>query len=115
MARASASCSTTTPVRWWSVCQAARTVCWSWSAPTVARSAANGETATEDGIDDIEENVATNSADKINTAQHSSARADEKYLHAHQGPDAGSSAGPGEVHGDPILDKTLNPCLKCLL
>ena len=69
MARASASCSTTTPVRWWSVCQTAVTVCWSWSAPTVARSAANGETATEDGIDDIEENVATNSADKINTAQ----------------------------------------------
>ena len=69
MARASASCSTTTPVRWWSVCQTAVTVCWSWSAPTVARSAANGETATEDGSDDIEENVATNSADKINTAQ----------------------------------------------
>ena len=45
------------------------TVCWSWSGPTVARSAAYGETATEDGIDDIEENVATNSADKINTAQ----------------------------------------------
>jgi hypothetical protein len=35
----------------------------------VARSAANGETATEDGIDDIEENVATNSADKVNTTQ----------------------------------------------
>ena len=69
VARASASCSTTTPVRWWSVCQTAVTVCWSWSAPTVARSAANGETATEDGIDDIEENVATNSADKINAAQ----------------------------------------------
>ena len=69
MARASASCSTTTPVRWWSVCQAARTVCWSWSAPTVARSAANGETATEDGIDDIEENVGTNIVDKINAAQ----------------------------------------------
>jgi hypothetical protein len=69
VARASASCSTTTPVRWWSVCQSAVTVCWSWSAPTVARSAANGETATEDGIDDIEENVATNSADKINIAQ----------------------------------------------
>jgi hypothetical protein len=45
------------------------TVCWSWSAPTVARSDANGETATEDGIDDKEENVATNAADKINTAQ----------------------------------------------
>ena len=69
MARASASCSTTTPVRWWSVCQTARTVCWSWSAPTVARSAANGETATEDGIDDIEENVGTNIVDKINAAQ----------------------------------------------
>ena len=70
MARASASCSTTTPVRWWSVCQTAVTVCWSWSAPTVARSAANGETATEDGIDDLEENVATNSsADQINAAQ----------------------------------------------
>ena len=69
MARASASCSTTTPVRWWSVCQTAVTVCWSWSGPTVARSAAYGETATEDGIDDIEENVATNSADTIITAQ----------------------------------------------
>ena len=69
MARASASCSTTTPVRWWSVCQSAVTVCWSWSAPTVARSAANGETATEDGIDDIEENVGTNIVDKINAAQ----------------------------------------------
>ena len=69
MARASASCSTTTPVRWWSVCQTAVTVCWSWSAPTVARSAANGETATEDGIDDIEENVGTNIVDKINAAQ----------------------------------------------
>ena len=70
MARASASCSTTTPVRWWSVCQTAVTVCWPWSAPTVARSAANGETATEDGIDDLEENVATNSsADQINAAQ----------------------------------------------
>ena len=46
------------------------TVCWSWSAPTVARSAANGETATEDGIDDLEENFATNSsADQINAAQ----------------------------------------------
>ena len=45
------------------------TVCWSWSAPTVARSAANGETATEDGIDDIEENVGTNIVDKINAAQ----------------------------------------------
>jgi hypothetical protein len=45
------------------------TVCWSWSAPTVTSSAVNGETATEDGIDDIEENVATNSAAKINTAQ----------------------------------------------
>jgi hypothetical protein len=45
------------------------TVCWSWSAPTEARSAANGETGTEDGIDDIEDNVATDSADKINTAQ----------------------------------------------
>ena len=69
MARASAPCSTTTPVRWWSVCQSAGTVCWSWSAPTVARSAANGETATEDGIDDIEENVGTNIVDKINAAQ----------------------------------------------
>jgi hypothetical protein len=69
MARTSASCSTTTPVRWWSVCQAAVTVCWSWSAPSVSRSAVNGETATEDGIDGIEENVATNSADKINAAQ----------------------------------------------
>ena len=69
VARASASCSTTTPVRWWSVCQTAVTVCWSWSAPTVARSAANGETATEDGIDDIEENVGTNIVDKINAAQ----------------------------------------------
>ena len=56
-------------MRWWSVCQAAGTVCWSWSAPTVARSAANGETATEDGIDDIEENVGTNIVDKINAAQ----------------------------------------------
>ena len=65
VARASASCPTTTPVRWWSVCQTAVTVCWSWSSPTVARSAANGETATEDGIDDIEKNV----ADKIITAQ----------------------------------------------
>jgi hypothetical protein len=36
-----------------------------WSAPTVSRSAANGETATEDGIDDIEENVAKNSADRL--------------------------------------------------
>jgi hypothetical protein len=45
------------------------TVCWSLSAPTVARSAANGETATEDGSDDIEENIATNSAGQINTAQ----------------------------------------------
>ena len=45
------------------------TVCWSLSAPTVARSADNGENAIEDGIDDIEENVATNSADKIKTAQ----------------------------------------------
>ena len=35
----------------------------------VARSAANGETATEDGIDDIEENVGTNIVDKINAAQ----------------------------------------------
>jgi hypothetical protein len=69
VARASVSCPTTTPVRWWSVCQTAVTVCWSWSAPTVARSAANGETASEDGIDDIEENVSTNSADKINTDQ----------------------------------------------
>ena len=69
MARASASCSTTTPVRWWSVCQTALTVCWSWSASTVARSAANGETAIEDGFDDKEENVETNIADKINTAQ----------------------------------------------
>jgi hypothetical protein len=43
--------------------------CWSWSAPKEARSAANGETDTEDGINDIEENVATNNADKINTAQ----------------------------------------------
>jgi hypothetical protein len=100
VARASASCSTTTPSRWWSVCQTAVTVCWSWSAPTAARSAANGETATEDGIDDIEENVATDSADKINTAQ---PELIEKYPHAHQGPDAGSSARPGEVHGDPIL------------
>ena len=33
------------------------------------RNVCNGETATEDGIDDIEENVATNSADKINIAQ----------------------------------------------
>ena len=56
-------------MRWWSVCQTAVTVCWSWSAPTVARSAANGETATEDGIDDIEENVGTNIVDKINAAQ----------------------------------------------
>jgi hypothetical protein len=63
----SISCSTTTPVRWWS--QTAVKVCWPWSAPTVARSAAYGKTATEDGIDAIEENVATNSADKINTAQ----------------------------------------------
>ena len=54
---------------WWSVCQAAGTVCWSWSAPTVARSAAKGETATEDGADDIEEKVSTNSADNINTSQ----------------------------------------------
>jgi hypothetical protein len=69
VARASASCSTTTPVRWWSVCQKAVPVCWSWSAPTVARSAKNGENAIEDGIDDIEENVSTNSVDKINTAQ----------------------------------------------
>ena len=69
VARALASCSTTTPVRWWSVCQSAVTVCWSWSAPTVSRSAANGETATEDGIDDIEENVGTNIVDKINAAQ----------------------------------------------
>ena len=46
------------------MCQTAVTDCWSWSAPTVARSAANGETA-EDGIDDLEENV----ADQINAAQ----------------------------------------------
>ena len=45
------------------------TECWPWSAPTVARFAANGETATEDGIDDIEENVGTNIVDKINAAQ----------------------------------------------
>jgi hypothetical protein len=69
VARASAYCSTTTPVRWWSACQTAVTVCWSWSAPTVTRSAANGEAATADVIDDIQENVVTNSADKINTAQ----------------------------------------------
>ena len=35
----------------------------------LARSAAKGEIATENGNDDIYENVAANSADKINTAQ----------------------------------------------
>jgi hypothetical protein len=53
----------------WPVRQAAGTVCWSLSAPTVASSAAEGKTAAEDGVDDIEDNVATNSADNINTAQ----------------------------------------------
>jgi hypothetical protein len=51
----------------------------------------------------------------VQTIYHSLARGDEKYLHAHQGPDAGGSAGPGDVHGDLIFDETLNPSFKFML
>ena len=78
----------------------------------LARSAAKGETATEDGIDDIEGNVATNSADKINTDQPELMRnifmlTKDQMLEA--------QLDQQEVHGDPILDKTSNLCLKCLI
>ncbi len=54
--------------------------------------AAKGETATEDGgVDYIIENVAPNSAEKY---EPSSARAEENYLHAHQGSVVGGPAGP---------------------
>lgn len=69
-------------------------------SPTAARSA-KCETATDEdeGVDDIKENVATNSAE-ISTQQ-LSGRAAEKCLHAHQGPAAGGQAE--DVHVDLIL------------